>query len=144
MRDTAAKPELPGTAAIRRRAWRELRLLWGAVALAILALAPFSSLFTRFSVGCPFREFTGYPCPACGTTRAAIALSHFDFLRALQTFPLPTVGWITLIGGGLLAGLSALLKIEVPEPPRTLRTWQSILIVAAILANWIYSIATGV
>lgn len=136
--------EYPGAAAIRRRAWRELRLLWGAVALGILALAPFGHTIRGFLFACPFRELTGFPCPTCGSTRAAMMLARFDFLGALFRFPLPTLAWIVLIGGGLLAGLSALLKIEVPEPPRTLKSWQIWTIVGVLLANWAYSIATGV
>ncbi len=134
----------PGTAAIRRRAWREVRILWGVVALGILALAPFGRYLAGILIGCPFRWLTGWPCPTCGATRAALALAEFDFAGALLRYPLMTLGWIGLIGGGLLALLSVLLEIEVPEPPRRLANWQIVLIVAAILANWAYSIATGV
>lgn len=133
----------PGEA-VRRRAWKELRLLWGAVALGILAIAPFGSYLAGYLFGCPFKEITGLPCPGCGTTRAALALAKFDFAGALVRFPLPTLAWTALIGGGLLAGLSALLKIDVPEPPRTLNIWQIAVVCMVILANWIYSIATGV
>lgn len=134
---------VPGEA-VRRRAWREFRILWGVVALCLLAIAPLGSHFTRYLFSCPFRGLTGIPCPGCGTTRAALALAQFDFLGALVRFPLPTLAWIFLIGGGLLAGLSVLLKIDVPEPPRTLNNWQIAAFVAVVLANWIYSIATGV
>lgn len=114
------------------------------VALALLAIAPFGSYLTRYLFSCPFRELTGLPCPSCGTTRAALALAKFDFAGALVRFPLPTLAWMVLIGGGLLAGLSVLLKIDMPEPPRTLRNWQIAVVVGGVLANWIYSIATGV
>lgn len=134
----------PGAAAIRRRAWRETRILWGVVALGILALAPFGRYLAGLLIGCPFRGLTGLPCPTCGITRAALALAEFDFAGALLSYPLMTLAWIGLIGGGLLALLSVLLKIDVPEPPRRLANWQIALIVAAILANWAYSIATGV
>jgi hypothetical protein len=134
----------PGAAAIRRRAWRELRILWAAVALGILVLAPFGEKIRGLMFGCPFRELTGLPCPTCGTTRAAMMLARFDFVGALLRFPLPTLAWTLLIGGGLLAGLSVLLKIEVPEPPRTLKNWQIWTIVGALAANWVYSLVTGV
>lgn len=136
--------DLPGAAAIRRRAWREVRLLWGAVALGLLALAPFGAQVSSLLMACPFRTITGLPCPTCGITRAALALSQFDFAGALVRYPLMTLVWLALIGGGLLAGLSVLLRIEIPEPPRTLQNWQIVLLLGALLANWAYSIATGV
>lgn len=135
----------PGAAHANIRAWRELRVLWGIVALAILALAPFGAELRRLiPFGCPFRALTGYPCPTCGATRSALLLSHFDFVGALSRFPLPTLAWVFLVGGGLLAGLSVLLRIDVPAPPQTLARWQAWLLVLALLANWAYSIATGV
>ena len=139
-----AELDLPGAAAIRRRAWRETRILWGAAALGLLALAPFGSRLAAFSIACPFRSLFGLPCPTCGATRSALALARFDFVHALVHYPLPTLGWIGLIGGGLLALASVLLRIEVPEPPRRLASWQIAAIVLALLANWAYSIATGV
>ncbi len=132
----------PGAAEIR--AWHQLRILWAAVALGLLALSPLGGHFTRFLVACPFKSLTGYPCPTCGSTRSALALAHFDVLGALKHYPLPTLGWIVLIGGGLLAGLSVAAGIAVPPPPRRLAGWQRWLLVAALLANWAYSIATGV
>jgi len=135
----------PGAARVQIRAWRELRLLWGAVAVALLAMAPFGAVVRRLiPFDCPFRTFTGYPCPSCGVTRSALALAKLDVVGALGRFPLPTLAWIFLIGGGLLAGLSVLLKIEIPRPPQTLERWQVWLLVLVVLANWAYSIATGV
>lgn len=114
------------------------------MALALLALAPFGGRLARLLISCPFKKITGLPCPTCGATRAALALARFDFAGALLHYPLMTLAWVALIGGGLLAGLSVLLRIELPEPPRSLKTWQIALAVAAIVANWAYSIATGV
>lgn len=33
---------------------------------------------------CPFRAFTGLPCPGCGMTRAFCALGHGELLRAIH------------------------------------------------------------
>ena len=35
-------------------------------------------------IPCIWREITGYPCPACGLTRAFSSLSTFDFLAAFR------------------------------------------------------------
>lgn len=135
-------PAAPGAAEIR--AWRQLRIFWAGVALGLLLLAPFGGHFTRLLFACPFKSLTGYPCPTCGVTRSALALSHFDFAGALLHYPLATLAWLFLIGGGLLAGLSVLLGIPLPPPPQRLRPWQRWTLMAAVLANWAYSIATGV
>lgn len=35
-------------------------------------------------IPCAWREVTGYPCPACGLTRAFSSLSTFDFVGAFR------------------------------------------------------------
>lgn len=37
---------------------------------------------------CPFKRFTGYPCPACGATRAYLSLLKLDFKSAFYYHPL--------------------------------------------------------
>lgn len=126
------------------RADRQLGLLWGAVAASLILLSP---LATRFAAGlwsCPWKELTGFACPGCGTTRAALALARFEPLHALTHYPLPTLCWIFLIGGGLLAGALAACGQPLLPWPRRLPVWARVTLVAAVLANWAYSIATGV
>ena len=43
---------------------------------------------------CPLRRYTGFPCPTCGGTRAAVALATLHPLEALAFNPLVTVGLI--------------------------------------------------
>lgn len=49
---------------------------------------------------CPFKLLIGYPCPACGLTRATFALFRFDFVAAFNYNPLifilPIIGWIII------------------------------------------------
>lgn len=130
--------------AVRRRARRQFALLWGAVAVSLLLLAPFGHLLTTFLPACPFKTLTGWPCPACGATRAALALAHLDLIGALIRYPLATLAWIGLIAGGLLAAGWTLLGRDLPEPPRTWPLWSRALLVLIVATNWAYSIATGV
>ena len=123
---------------------RQLALLWGAVAAVLLAASPWASFAGDALWECTFKSWTGIPCPTCGTARAALALARFDVLGAVSRYPLPTIAWIVLIGGGLYVGAMALLGRTPPAIPSRLPAWGRAAIVAAFLANWVYSIATGV
>ena len=93
---------------------------------------------------CLFKSWLALPCPTCGTTRAALALARFDVAAALAVNPLATVAWITLIGGGLVAGLMAAADrpLSAPRlrPTRPLRA----AIAVALLLNWAYLVAAGI
>jgi hypothetical protein len=47
---------------------------------AVLALVPSSTCLLRLAIG--------VPCPACGLTRAALAMAHLDFAAAQRWHPL--------------------------------------------------------
>ena len=51
---------------------------------------------------CPMSFFTGFPCPACGITRAAELFLTGDFAGAWQMHPFFNVLLIWLIGAGVL------------------------------------------
>lgn len=123
---------------------RQLAFLWGAVALLLLGASPWASLACDALWDCTFKSWTGIPCPTCGTARAALALARLDVLGALGRYPLPTIAWSFLIGGGLIVGTMALLGRTPPPIPNRLPAWGRAAVVAAVLANWMYSIATGV
>lgn len=122
---------------------RQLGLLWGAVAAALVVLSPVGERLAPALPACPLKTWTGLPCLTCGATRTALALAHFDVLGALAVSPLMTVAWTILIGGGLVAGLAALAGRGVPEPRgRTSLRWR-LAAVAAVLANWVYLVWAG-
>ena len=123
---------------------RQIGLLWGSVAAVLIAASPWASMLGDALWDCTFKSWTGIPCPTCGTGRAALALARFDVLGALSHYPLPTVAWIFLVGGGLGAGAMALLGRTPPAIPKSLPVWARAGLVAAVLSNWMYSIATGV
>ncbi len=123
---------------------RQLALLWGAVAGVLVAASPWASVFGDALWECAFKSWTGIPCPTCGTARAAVALARLDVLEALSRYPLPALAWIFLLAGGLAAAAMALLGRQPPPIPSRIPVWGRVAIVAAVLGNWMYSIATGV
>lgn len=75
--DSQARSKTRGAAGLFRRA-----LLFA----AILALSCLVLYVT--GIGCPFRAFTGIPCPGCGMTRAWLAALRLDFSAAFAYHPL--------------------------------------------------------
>jgi hypothetical protein len=123
---------------------RQVALLWGAVAVALVGLSPLAPDVAGGLWPCAFKSLTGIACPTCGTTRAALALARLDVLGALTRYPLPALGWMAFVTGGLAAGLLALCGRTPPAIPRSLPLWARVGLLAVVLANWAYSIATGV
>ncbi len=122
---------------------RQIGLLWGVVALALLLLVPLvPALATGGLPPCFFRRLTGVPCPTCGGTRAAIALAHGDLAGALAVNPLVTLGLGLLVVGGLLDGALALAGGGVRIPAR-LTGWLRAVLVLLLAANWFWLIADG-
>lgn len=67
-----------------QRAWRGAAALVLIGSLAFLAWMPKNSSVGLPGSVCLFHEATGLPCALCGGTRAAKALVHGDFQRALH------------------------------------------------------------
>ncbi|HEX2163355.1 MAG TPA: DUF2752 domain-containing protein [Thermoanaerobaculia bacterium] len=126
---------------------RQLAFLWGFVAAALVALSPLADRLAAGLPACPLKATTGWPCPGCGTTRAALALADLDVLAAFAVSPLAATGWVALVGGGLVAGGLAVAGIEPPAPPawtpRRLTLFR-LGAAAAIAGNWLYLVAAGV
>jgi hypothetical protein len=121
---------------------RGVGLLWGGVALALLALGPFGEGLAANLPGCFFRSMTGFPCPTCGGTRAALALARFDVGGAFHANPLVALALLFLVGGGLAAGALALAGRGVREPVRV-PVWVRAGIVVVLAANWFFLIVDG-
>lgn len=115
------------------RTLRSLGLLVGLVGVAWVA--------RRFDLplpSCPFREWTGVPCPFCGSTRAFAALAELNFIGAFRLNPL--VSFAALVGGtvwgwGLLRGGNAMTRLMAATQTRGHWKW---LLAGALSLNWIY------
>ena len=109
------------------------------LALAGLWLA---GLFVLWSLdgssakACLLYDFSGLPCPGCGGSRAGLSLLRGDLLGAILYNPLVT---LALCGGTCILALrlSAGRQLVMDWSHRAVRLVPAIL-VAAVLANWIY------
>ena len=104
-------------------------LLW--CALVVLIYLTNQALGTAYSP-CPFFSLTGYPCPTCGSTRAAFALAQAKPLDALVLNPLATLGLVFAPAWLVARMLSPRL------PALSSKRWFWIGLGAAMLINWIY------
>ena len=128
----------PGTGA----GGRGLGLLWGGVALALVALGPLAGRVAANLPDCFFRSVTGFPCPTCGGTRAALALARLDVPAAFLANPLVSLSLLLLVGGGAVAGALALAGRGVREPAR-FPVWARAGLVVVLAANWFFLIVDG-
>lgn len=81
------------------------KLIMAVVLVAVLAVL--AVLLVTDHYMCPFKFITGIPCPACGMTRACLAVAHGDFPASFYYHPLwpvivPTVLAEILDGFGII------------------------------------------
>lgn len=93
---------------------------------------------------CMFHAVTGLPCFMCGTTRAAIAFVHGDFLTSLHWNPLAFV----VLSGLVIFDLYALFILVSRKARLRMVEWSPneklvgrIAIVAVLTLNWFYLLA---
>jgi hypothetical protein len=105
------------------------------VGFALVLLRAFNPASTWFFPPCPFREFTGYLCPGCGTLRAIHQLLNGHVAAAFRLNPLmmlllPYVGY---------SGFSTALDTAFgrPLPNVFLRPVYIWILLAVIILFWI-------
>lgn len=83
--------------------------------------------------GCPFRLLTGWDCPGCGTTRAASAVLHGEFVAAFRynALALVTCGLLVVWAVGRRLGFDWPATIT-PLSSRRNR----IILAAVVLGTW--------
>jgi len=95
---------------------------------------------------CHFRQWTGVPCPTCGSSRMVEALIGGDLFEALRWNP------VALLTLGLLASWAIASTVRhllgLPRLQPVLESWERtsllISVVALIAAGWAYLIWRGV
>ncbi len=113
--------------------------------VGLVALPAFYLLQPRFPAllsGCRFRDWTGWPCPSCGGSRAIRDLFRGDVLEAFLHNPLVVLG-IALFAGWFLLSLAVEVigrnEMEFILSRRE-KIAARILLVALPLINWGYLI----
>ncbi len=109
------------------RIWKDIRT-YKILGIALLIYYVFTELV--FSAFCPSVIFTGFPCPGCGMTRAALFVMTGQFERAWNINPM-IFGWI------LFAGYAAVQRYFFGKK---VKGWKTILAVlaAAMIGLFIY------
>ena len=93
---------------------------------------------------CWFRCLTGLPCPTCGATRCALALTHGDLLSALRQNPLMFVCYGSTILVNIYAAVVLLFRLPRPRlarVPTEVKRVLAVLVLIGLGANWIYLLA---
>jgi hypothetical protein len=112
--------------------------VFGVLAVGLLRLDRLPITF------CMFKQFTGLPCPTCGTTRALGRLFALDVTGAFAMNPLAALGAALLLAWAvadlafLTRGGSLSLSVSAGAA-RVLR----VAVVLAIALNWAYLVAAG-
>ena len=91
---------------------------------------------------CVFREHTGWPCPACGLTRALDGLAHGRFGFAFASNPLGALGGCLLAAAALVAVVQYAFRLSLPMPVPSAREARvgRLGLLLAVLANYAFVI----
>ena len=115
---------------------------FGLLALFGLAASRFATDQVLLLAHCPLRDLTHLPCPTCGGTHAAVALTHGRLAEAFMSSPL-VAGGLVLFSFWLTAGLVTTLvpawRRELELRTREKRTAR-VLAVLIILCGWAWVI----
>lgn len=93
---------------------------------------------------CIFKNLTGFPCPACGSTRATVALLHGNFLESIQINPLAILTNV-LIVASVIWMLIDLVRKKQSYFFFMKKKWNwnwkiTMFLILTLIANWILNI----
>ncbi len=91
---------------------------------------------------CLIKNVTGYPCPACGTTRASMFFIHGYLKESLLMNPL---GFLTIIGSittffWVIIDLVRKKETFFPTVNRKMPNWFIIIVIFLTIANGVWNI----
>jgi hypothetical protein len=95
---------------------------------------------------CMFRHWTGIPCPACGLVRSLrlLAAGRLQAAWLQQPLIIATVGLFTAVAAyAAVAVLFNLPRVRGEGVTRRTKRVLLALLVALVLANWVYLIVTN-
>ena len=114
-------------------------LIYGTI--AILALVAVRLLpLSAFLPPCAFKAVTGFPCPACGSTRSLACLAQGDIAASMAMNPLFFLLIIAAIGAFVVNGTLRLCRLPLPSMDLTAFEADCIRVAAVlvVLANWAF------
>lgn len=104
-------------------AWKDLKRIW----LAIAAFGFYFFMGRKFLYSlCPSVIFTGFPCPACGLTRAAFCILKGNFADAWYLNPFAYVIWLFVLWFGVRRYL-------LQKETKSFVKWLAVIIVGMIV-----------
>ncbi len=123
---------------------------WKYLGVILLLLSGYFILYNfqnplRGHTLCIFKNVTGYPCPACGSTRATILLLHGQFFDSIMLNPLGVIT-NTLIFISILWMLFDVFKGKNTFYPFLKRDWNwkiKTIVFILLAVNWIWNIEKG-
>jgi hypothetical protein len=98
---------------------------------------------------CPFKTVTGYPCPACGTTRATVLLTKGKFNEAIGMNPLVIISALFLLLSPIWIAFDAILKKRTMEEMYLKgevflrKSYVAIPLTLLLIINWYWNIKKG-
>jgi len=119
---------------------RQLALLWLAAAVSAVALRPLWLTLAPLLRPCIFRALTGFPCPTCGTTRAATAFLDGELTAAIAANPMAALAGLVFVAGAPLAVGWTLTKRNLPSVTGPPPVWVRVVAASLIGLNWAYVI----
>jgi hypothetical protein len=131
----------------RRPATREewiVAAAWAAGSSVVWAGRAWLPALAALGPACPFHTLTGFPCLACGTTRAVLLLAAGDPLGAFLMNPLAATAIAAAWLGGFTAPIWLGLGLPLPGVPRSLPASLRLSVTGLLLANWCFLVVRGV
>jgi hypothetical protein len=119
----------------------DYELIWLCVTLVSLTLAAGWLAFGLPWPHCAFLALTGHPCMTCGATRCAIAFFHGNFSAAWKWNPLvfaALCGLSIFDAYAFVVVLSRKPRLRFTSFTAGEKTFLRVVVVVALLANWIY------
>jgi len=98
------------------------------------------------STFCIFKNITGLPCPACGSTRATLLLLNGQFLDSILINPFGILT-NTLVIISIFWMITDIVKNKETFLPFLKKDWNiniKYFLLVIILANWIWNIVKGI
>ena len=126
------------------RSDRQVAALWAVSAAGSLALRPLWFGAAGLFPPCMWHQWTGLPCPGCGTTRAILLLLHGDAVAGFAQNPLAACAASAFVVAGLASPVWLAVGGLLPVLDSRPRPGWLVAGAVAMIANWVWLYASGV